>query len=269
MERQKIFLSGNLKHLRNRKNMSQQDLADNLKLSRSKIAHYESEKPTYPPLEDLLGISEYFKISVDALLKTDLSKMGELKLRELEAGTDVYLSGGKLRVLAITVNSKNNENAEFVPKSAKAGYRRGFNDPEFIAQLPKFNLPTLSPKKTYRMFPTEGRSMLPIPENSFIVTEYITDWKQIAAKTLCIVILKNDQEFLFKAVTNQVEENQNFLLESLNTEFEPQSVHAGDVLEFWQYHSHWTDKVPEVNTLGQLLSDVREMKFDIKAMIKH
>ncbi len=43
-------------------------------------------------------------------MKVDLSRLGELKLRELEAGNDVYTTGTKLRVIAISVDPNNNEN---------------------------------------------------------------------------------------------------------------------------------------------------------------
>src|SRR5690606_40737116 len=88
------------------------------------------------------NFSDYFHVSVDSMLKVDLTKLGELKLRELEAGNDVYIKGGNLRVLAISVDKSNNENVEYVPVKAKAGYASGgYNDPEYIAGLPKFSMP--------------------------------------------------------------------------------------------------------------------------------
>ncbi|MNR31246.1 hypothetical protein D3C85_1487450 [compost metagenome] len=77
--------------------------------------------------------------------------------------------GGNLRVLAITVDRDNKENTEHVPVKAQGGYRAGHNDPEFIVTLPKFNFPNLPKGGSYRMFPTSGDSMLPIPEGSDVI----------------------------------------------------------------------------------------------------
>ena len=86
---------------------------------------------------------------MDTLVKIDLRKLGELQLRELEAGSDVFLKGSKIRVLATTVNIENEENIELVSEKAKAGYANGFSDPEFIKTLPAFQLPFLSKNKKY------------------------------------------------------------------------------------------------------------------------
>jgi transcriptional regulator with XRE-family HTH domain len=161
----KSFFSTNIKLLRERKKMSQETLANLLDFKRSKLAAIESGATKLPPAEDLINISEYFRISIDSLLKVDLSKLGGLKLRELEAGNDVYITGTNMRVLSITVDKENNENAEYIPIKAKAGYASGgYNDPDFIAGLPKFTLPGLPKNGTYRLFPISGDSMLPIPD---------------------------------------------------------------------------------------------------------
>lgn len=73
-------------------------------------------------MEALINFSNYFKISIDTLLRVDMSKLSDLQLRELELGYDSYVRGTKLRVLATTVDSKNRENIELVPAKAKAGY---------------------------------------------------------------------------------------------------------------------------------------------------
>lgn len=262
---QKLFWAENLKFLRTRKKQSQDELAQSLGLTRAKLNSHENGLSRNPPLEDLIKIADYFRIAVDTLLKVNLAKLGELKLRELETGNDIYISGGKIRVLSITVNADDKENIEFVPKKARAGYLAGFNDPEFIAQLPKFSLPHLPQNRTYRMFPTEGDSMLPIPENCLVITEYVADWTTLK-NTPCIVIMKAEQTFLFKMVT-LMHDTQSLLLHSLNPEYKDRNVWVGDVLEIWKYHSHITDVIPAEEGIGQqILNYVKDIRFDVKAM---
>lgn len=265
MGSQKLFWASNLKLLRDRQKISQKELAERLGFGRSKYSAHENEITRNPPLEDLLEVSDYYKLAVDTLIKIDLTKVGELKLRELEAGNDVYISGGRIRVLSISINADNKENVEYVPLKAKAGYLTGFNDPQYIAELPKFSLPHLPENKTYRIFPTEGDSMLPIPENCLVIAEYVSDWNLLKG-TKCIVIMKNEQSFLFKEVTLTGDKGL-LLLHSLNPIYSDTEIFVGDVLEIWKYHSHITNVVPSSETMiEEVLRTVQQIKVDVKAL---
>jgi transcriptional regulator with XRE-family HTH domain len=263
MNGQKVFFAGNIKFLRERKKLTQEAVAEKLSLTRSKLNALENGQTKSPQPEDYIKFSEYFKISIDSLMKVDLSKIGGLKLRELQAGNDVYMTGTNTRILAITVDRNNKENVEYVPVKAKAGYMSGgYNDPEFIAALPKFSLPGLPTHGTFRMFPTTGDSMLPIPENSRVIAKYLSDWYDIKPRTLCIVILVGNQDFVFKMVT--VNRDSTILLESINTLFKPYMVQAEEVREIWKYYEHHTNVLPEPETeMQQLLRSMEEIKRKI------
>lgn len=240
--------------------MSQEELSLKLDLSRNKLQALESGKTINPSAVDLIQFSEFFRVSIDSLLKVDLTRLGELKLKELLAGNDVYMTGSKIRVLAITVDKNNRENAEYVPIKAKAGYMAGYNDPEYIAALPKFSLPNLPESGTFRMFPTTGDSMLPIPENSDVIAQYVEDWKSLKQETPCIVILKAQQDFVFKMVTIRPEGE--LLLRSLNKNYAPYTVKSDDVLEIWKYYKHQTGTLPEPPTeLDEIKSMIKELKI--------
>ncbi|KOH42596.1 XRE family transcriptional regulator [Sunxiuqinia dokdonensis] len=259
---QKIFFAGNIKFLRERRKMSQEALAAKLGLTRAKLAAIEAGNTKSPQPADYLNFSEFFKISIDTLLKIELSKLGEIKLRELEAGNDVYIRGGNLRVLAISVDRSNNENVEYVPVKAKAGYMAGCNDPEFIASLPKFSLPNLPAQGTFRIFPSTGDSMLPVPENSDIIAQYVADWTSIKADTPCIIILKGQQDFVFKMTT--VHADGTILLKSLNTAYAPYTVEANDVMEIWQFYAYTSREFPEARSeMATVLTAIRNLEEKI------
>lgn len=63
----------NLKYLRNRAGIKQEDMAELLKVSKSNMSKYESGA-VEPGLELLIRISELFGVAIDDLLKRDLSK---------------------------------------------------------------------------------------------------------------------------------------------------------------------------------------------------
>jgi transcriptional regulator with XRE-family HTH domain len=269
MPEQNIFWSLNIKYLRKRKKLSQDQLAAELGISRSKLNAHENGQTTNPTLNDLLDFSQYFKVSVDALLKTDLGKLPELSMRDLEAGNDVYITGSKIRVLAVTVDKKDKEQVEYVPIKARAGYRAGYSDPEFIASLPKFSMPNLPAHGTFRMFPTIGDSMLPVPEGSDVLAQYVEDWTTIKKDTPCIVILRGDQDFVFKMVTQNIKEDQTLILRSLNEQYKPYTVDVADVLEIWQYYGHYSRTIPEGDpSLQVLMKKMDNMQQAIKRIGK-
>ena len=129
-------LSQNLQILRKRhpNSPSQEELADLLGLAKSTYGSYEQGR-TEPKLEDLLKVAAFFGVQVDDLLATNLS----------ETPISKPLTKENLRILATTVDSKNRENIEYVPVKAVAGYPSSFMDLEFIAKLPVFQVPFLSP----------------------------------------------------------------------------------------------------------------------------
>ncbi|PTN09622.1 XRE family transcriptional regulator [Mangrovibacterium marinum] len=263
----KIFFASNIKFLRERKKISQEALAAKLGLTRAKLAAIEAGNTKSPQPEDYLNFSDFFKISIDTLLKVDLSKLGELKLRELEGGNDVYIRGGNLRVLAISVDQSNNENVEYVPVKAKAGYMAGYNDPEFIAALPKYSIPNLPTDRTYRIFPSVGDSMLPVPEGADIVAQYMTDWTDLKTDTPCIVILKGQQDFVFKLTT--VNEDGTIRLKSLNPAYEPYTVAAADVLEIWRFYAYTSREFPEApSDIDTVLTAIKHLETKLDRLRK-
>jgi transcriptional regulator with XRE-family HTH domain len=271
MQQPTIFWSTNLRHLRHRKNWSQDELSEKLGITRSKLNAHENGKTVNPTAEDLIAFSDFFKMSIDSLLKVDMRRLSELKLRELESGNDNFATGSKIRVLATTVDKDNRENIEYVPIKAKAGYLAGHADPEFIASLPRFSMPQLPQNRTYRMFPTTGRSMLPIPEGSLIITEYVQDWMSINNDTLCILIMKNvGADFVFKQVENRIKKDRMLTLKSLNNEeFPPYEVSIGDVLEIWRFVSYVSTEIPAGNiSMAQIAHCLREIKVDVAKLAK-
>ncbi|CAG5017547.1 hypothetical protein DYBT9275_05795 [Dyadobacter sp. CECT 9275] len=265
MENQEIFWAVNIKYLRLRQKLSQEALAEKLGISRVKLNAHESGRTANPTIDDLINFSEFFRMSIDSLLKIDLSKLSEQKLKDLEEGSELFMKGHNIRVLAITVDSEEKENVEYVPVKAKAGYRSGYSDPEFLATLPKFNIPNLPRNGTFRMFPTVGDSMLPVPEGSDIVARYIQDWTKVKDETPCIVILKGDQDFVFKQVS--INKDGTMLLQSFNKQYFAYTVPISEVIELWEYYSFHSKQLPEPQTdMQQLMKMLQEMQSEIKTL---
>ncbi|MBC9929172.1 XRE family transcriptional regulator [Chitinophaga qingshengii] len=244
------FWAGNLRTLRTRKKLSQQHLADLLGINRNKITAQESGKTRNPRLEDLVLISDFFRVDLDTFIRTDLQQASEEQLTELEAGNTIDLTGRHIRILPITVDQSNEENMEYVPARAKAGYRSGFADPEFIAGLPKFSLPELPRGKTIRMFPISGDSMQPIPDGSHIIAQYLEDWSHLKDNTACVLVLKGGEEdIIFKLVSSRIKQKGTLLLRSLNEEYDDFEVPINEVMEIWTFIGYLSKQLPEVTAM--------------------
>ena len=239
----KFFLGSNLKVLRERKKRTQQELADFMEIKRSILNNYENGISN-PSIENLLLISNYFKININTLLTVDFRKLSASQLSELERGQDIHVKGSQLRVLATTVNDKNEDNVELVSVKAKAGYASGYGDPEYISKLPSYNFPFLTKDKKHRAFQISGDSMLPIRDRSWIACNYIDDWFTIKNGQGYVIITKDDG-IVFKRVYNRIKDNGTLLLVSLNPAFRPYEVKITDVLEVWKFALKFSDQMIE------------------------
>lgn len=67
-------LGKHIKEYRTEANLSQEELADKIFVSRQTISNWENNK-TYPDIKSLVLMSEVFRVSLDHLIKGDLERM--------------------------------------------------------------------------------------------------------------------------------------------------------------------------------------------------
>jgi len=260
-----MYFTSNLKLLRKHRGKTQDELSFILGMKRSTLSGYENNI-AQPGIDSLIKISAYFRISIDTLIKVDLSKLTLNQLYQLENGQDVYITGENLRVLATTINSDNDENIELVPEKAKAGYKNGFADPEYIGALPVFQLPFLSRNKKYRTFQINGDSMDPIPDQSWITGEFIQDWNNILSGDAYIILSLNDG-IVFKIAENKLKSDGKLILYSLNPAYEPFDIHVKDIREVWKFVHYISSEIPEpVSRNHGILKTVTSLKHDMEVI---
>jgi transcriptional regulator with XRE-family HTH domain len=258
-----MYFTSNIKFLRKRRGRTQDDVAVALNLKRSTLSGYENGV-AQPGIDILVSFSGYFNMSIDTLLKIDMTRLSESQLGELERGYDAYVKGSNLRVLTTTVNSENRENIELVAEKAKAGYTTGYADPEYIGELPVFSLPFLSDKKKYRTFQLKGDSMLPIPDGSWVTGEFLQDWMNIKTGKAYIVFTLNDG-IVFKILENNISKDGKLVLFSLNPLYEPYEVHISEVKEIWRFVNYISNELPEpVLPEKQIFQSIALMKTDLE-----
>ncbi len=245
------LISSNIKHLRKQKGWTQQDLADALVVKRPQIGSYEEGRAD-PRISTLLKIAEVFQLSLDDLLTQDLTQNSSLRK--------------SAKVLAITVDSQQRENIELVPQKAAAGYTNGYADPEYLQDLPRFQLPNLPKDRTYRAFEISGDSMLPIQPGTIIIGQYLESPSDIKnGKTY--VIVSEQEGVVYKRVFNYLEEKGTLYLVSDNHLYSPYELAVAEVLEIWEAKAYISTQFPEAGPKASnniSMKELTQMVLDIK-----
>ncbi len=85
-----MYISSNIKLLRKRTNYSQIEMAHALELTRSVLNSYENNVAN-PPVEVVMRIADYFRISLDTLVRVDLTRLPESKIFMLVKGLEASI----------------------------------------------------------------------------------------------------------------------------------------------------------------------------------
>ena len=252
------ILSKNIKHLRGLKKLTQEALAEELKVTRSRISSYEENRSS-PTIEFLIAFSNYFQIPIDIIIRNDLTKAKDVSFIEV---------GNKRVLFPIVVDSDNENLIEIVPAKASAGYLLGYDDPEYIEQLQKIKLPFL-PTGKHRAFPIKGDSMLPMKDGSYMVGEFVEDIINAKSGVSYVVVTKEDG-MTYKRLYNQIEENQTFLLKPDNPSYEPYEIPASEILELWKFTCSINTQEYEENELkmSSIISMFYSLGVELEALKK-
>lgn len=209
------FAGKNLKYLRKQRGFTQEEFAVELGIKRSLLGAYEEERAE-PRIEVLEKISDGFQVSLDALLRSDLSE-----------NSQTYLQKRQQQKLVAEHNL-----ISFVPIKAAAGYLTGYAEDVFIDELNTFTLPMLGAGQ-FRAFEIVGDSMLPTPSGSIIVGEKVESVNDVKNNQTYVVVSRAEGIVFKRLIKNKADKNQ-LTLVSDNPSFQPYQMNAVDMLELWQ-----------------------------------
>lgn len=245
-------INHNLKYLRKLRSWTQEEMAAKLGIKRSLLGAYE-EGRAGPRNEILEKLSDLFHVSIDDLLRTDLSsRQGNYRqrLRELK--------------------NEPRQIIEFVPVKAMAGYLSGYQDLEFIEELNTFTLPMISAGR-YRAFEIAGDSMLPVTSGSVIVGHKVTEWNDIRHNQTYVVVSRQEGVVYKRVLKNNRNKNK-ITLVSDNPQYESYSVLLEEVMEMWQADAVINKLDPHqrlnVNHLAEMVSQLQEQVSVLKKKVK-
>ena len=253
-----VVIANNIKILRKKAGLTQGALAEKMGIKRSLIGAYE-EGRAEPRINNLMKLSEVFNLPIDTLVQQDLAQPEQHALNRA--------SGTQLRVLSVTVNEDDQDQVQWVPQKAAAGYLNGYADPEYIQELPRFKLPNLPRGGTFRAFEVMGDSLLPSQSGTIIIGKYVDDWRDIKSGNTYI-LLTDKEGIVYKRVFNYVEESKKLFLVSDNRSYAPSEVHIDQVLEVWAAKAFISVTFPDPTadpqlSLEQLTGMVMELQQEV------
>lgn len=250
-------IASNLKYLRKKKKqLTQQQFAEAMNIKRSLVGAYEEDRAE-PKYELLKKFADFFELTMDELVNETINEKWKPNPKS---------NSSNVRILSITVNEEDNQNIELVPVKASAGYLNGFADPEFIVELPRFNLPIFN-QGTYRAFEIKGDSMLPLLPGTIIISEYVENWNDIKAGQTYVVISQSEG-IVYKRVAQKFKEDKGLKLSSDNKVYDPYWIATNDVLEVWKAKAFISTNFPEA--VGEpTLESLTSMMSDIQKTIKN
>lgn len=251
------YLASNLRFLRKQKNITQNDLADQLDVQRTMISAYEDGR-SEPKLATLQKLGDLLEVGVEELLEHDIEKLGRKAIQKRG-----------INILTIATDENDRENITLVGQKASAGYLNGYADPVYMETLPQFHLPNLSRQATYRAFELSGDSMLPLIPGTIVIGGYVDQLNQIkSGKTY--VLVTQTEGVVYKRVFNYLEENGKLFLVSDNEHYKPYEVKGEDVLEIWEAKAFISTDFPNPGDKKKplTLDDLGEMIRDIHADLR-
>ncbi|UBB90972.1 LexA family transcriptional regulator [Candidatus Kaistella beijingensis] len=245
------IFSENIRLLRDRQNLTQQKIADDLKITRGRYVKYE-DGSSEPPLDLLLKIAKYFNVSIDILLSVDIRKY---PLEQM-----VKISENKILV-PVAVDSKGENKIEIIPTKASMGYLNGYQDPDYIEGLQTLSLPFLRNGK-FRAFPAGGDSMPPYKDGTYIVGKYVENIADLKTDRTYIFVTANDG-IVYKRF--QFHEGNSICVKSDNNFYEPFKIPLPEIFEIWEFACSISTQEYEPENVE--VRDVKEMFLSLKEEI--
>ncbi|MFC2532411.1 MAG: helix-turn-helix transcriptional regulator, partial [Capnocytophaga ochracea] len=187
-----------------------------------------------------------------------------IKTPPVEIIAPIKVEGRSLmpKVIVLKDEDVEEERIPLVPVMAQAGYLQGYDDPQYIKELPMYNLPGMR-NGTFRIFQVEGLSMYPtLQSGSYVVGQFVEDWEHISDNRIYVVV--STEGVIVKRVLNRIEKYGSLYCKSDNRVFPHINVRLKDVKEIWECKMHlsfeFLDPIPEYQKIADLQADMHFLK---------
>lgn len=165
----------------------------------------------------------------------------------------------------ITVDTQGRENVVMVQVTAQAGYLNGYDDPDFLSDLPSYRLPKVD-NGTYRMFEVKGHSMYPtIHSGAIAVGEWCENWEQEIKDNHIYILVTKEEGIIIKRCLNRINKYGNIYAKSDNRrEYPSFQVHTDQLVEVWKLKTAMIFDFQDPATIYDRISDLEAKWMQMK-----
>lgn len=190
-----------------------------------------------------------------------------IKTPRVEVIAPIKVEGRSLMPKVVVVDDDDNDRIPLVSVKAQAGYLEGYDDSNYIEELPTYSLPEMR-NGTYRMFQVSGFSMYPtLQDGSYVIGKFVEDWEWLGDNRVCVVVTERDG-VIVKRVTNRAREKGFLYCKSDNRDYKHIKVMLEDIKEIWECQAHisfeFLDPVTNYQKIAELEVNVSELQNKVK-----
>lgn len=218
-------------------------------------------------------ITKYPDINPEWLLtgKGDMLKsegaIEVIKTPRVEIIEPIKVEGRSLMPKVVVVDDSDNDRIPLVSIKAQAGYLEGYDDSNYIEELPTYSVPDMR-NGTYRMFQVSGFSMYPtLQDGSYVIGKFVENWEWLSDNRVCVVVTERDG-VIVKRVTNRAREKGFLYCKSDNRDYKHITVRVEDIREIWECQAHisfeFLDPVTNYQKIAELEVNVSELQDKVK-----
>ena len=218
-------------------------------------------------------ITKYPDINPEWLLtgKGDMLKdegaIEVIKTPHVEIIEPIKVEGRSLMPKVVVVDDRDNDRIPLVSIKAQAGYLKGYDDSNYIEELPTYSVPDMR-NGTYRMFQVSGFSMYPtLQDGSYVIGKFVENWEWLSDNRVCVVVTECDG-IIVKRVTNRAREKGFLYCKSDNRDYKHITVRVEDIREIWECQAHisfeFLDPVTNYQKIAELEVNVSELQDKVK-----
>ena len=190
-----------------------------------------------------------------------------IKTPRVEIIEPIKVEGRSLMPKVVVVDDDDNDRIPLVSVKAQAGYLEGYDDSNYIEELPTYSLPEMR-NGTYRMFQVSGFSMYPtLQDGSYVIGKFVEDWEWLGDNKVCVVVTERDG-VIVKRVTNRAREKGFLYCKSDNRDYKHIKVMLEDIKEIWECQAHisfeFLDPVTNYQKIAELEVNLSELQDKVK-----
>ncbi|MEI2759010.1 MAG: XRE family transcriptional regulator [Bacteroidia bacterium] len=211
-----MFISKNIAFLRKRRELTQQQLADILSITRTAVTNYELGK-SVPEFETFIALCKYFDVTLD-----------DMTFKRLDSNQNLRKAVTNSAIIELNPSAK--ANCFISDQKASAGFGRLIENPKLIEQLPAITLPN-APHGLNIAFQITGDSMHPTVRHlDYVSGNQINDVKDIR-NGYTYVLVDKDDGIIYKRI---YKERAGIRIVSDNPDYPPYMRETDSILAYFK-----------------------------------